>query len=85
MPSSLHAHAVARSGTIDWRLTCLTLWSNSVRLLNTPIIGPTAKTVASSRMDMLAGLSGKWTLRMPPALLCQGSARGPHASHKPKD
>jgi hypothetical protein len=59
VPSSLHAHAVASSGTIDWRLTCLTFWSNNVRLLNTPIIGPTAKMVASSKMDMVAGLSGE--------------------------
>jgi hypothetical protein len=36
------------------------------RLLNTPIIGPCAKTVASSWIDMLAGLSGLYILRMPP-------------------
>src|SRR5205823_3157552 len=36
------------------------------RLLNTPIIGPSAKTVASSWIDMLAGLSGLYILRIPP-------------------
>src|SRR5262245_16454138 len=36
------------------------------RLLNTPIIGPSAKTVASSWIDMLAGLSGLYILNMPP-------------------
>jgi len=41
-------------------------WSNMTRLLNTPIIGPWAKTVASSKIDMLAGLSGLYILSMPP-------------------
>src|SRR5215468_9762529 len=36
------------------------------RLLKTPIIGPSAKTVASSWIDMLAGLSGEYIFRMPP-------------------
>src|SRR5207253_533991 len=36
------------------------------RLLNTPIIGPSAKTVDSSWIDMLAGLSGEYIFRMPP-------------------
>src|SRR5215469_10197486 len=36
------------------------------RLLNTAIIGPSAKTVASSWIDMLAGLSGEYILRVPP-------------------
>src|SRR6202011_550534 len=36
------------------------------RLLNTPIIGPSAKTVASSWIDMLAGLSGLYIFKMPP-------------------
>ena len=85
MPSSLQAHAVARSGTIDWRLACFTLWSNSTRLLNTPIIGPTAKMVASSRMDMLAGLSGEWTFERAPGLLRQDGAAGSHAGQKPND
>jgi hypothetical protein len=34
--------------------------------LNTPIIGPSATNVASSWIDMLAGLSGLYILRMPP-------------------
>jgi hypothetical protein len=37
------------------------------RLLKTPIIGRSAKTVASSRIDMLAGLSTVYIFRMPPA------------------
>jgi peptide/nickel transport system substrate-binding protein len=36
---------------------------NMTRLLNTPIIGPREMTVASSRTDMLAGLSGRYILR----------------------
>src|SRR5690349_15236641 len=36
------------------------------RLLNTPIIGPSAKTVASSWIDMLAGLSGLYIFKTPP-------------------
>ncbi len=36
------------------------------KLLNTPIIGPWVGDVTSSRIDMLAGLSGMYTLRMPP-------------------
>jgi hypothetical protein len=34
--------------------------------LNTPIIGPSAKIVASSWIDMLAGLSGLYIRNMPP-------------------
>src|SRR5215468_4430463 len=66
VPSSFHDQPVARSGTTEARLFCFTCWSNMIRLLNTPIIGPWAKTVASSRIDMLAGLSGLYILRMPP-------------------
>src|SRR4029077_4988795 len=66
LPSSLEAQLVARSGTIDSRLFCFTCWSNMTRLLNTPITGPMANTVASSRIDMLAGLSGVYIRRMPP-------------------
>src|SRR5215831_10106105 len=36
------------------------------RLLNTPIMGPSAKTVASSWIDMLAGLSGEYIFKIPP-------------------
>src|SRR6266478_4067841 len=37
VPSSFHDQAVARSGTIESRLFCFTCWSNTTRLLNTPI------------------------------------------------
>src|SRR5439155_22665411 len=66
VPSSFQDQPVARSGRIDWRLFCGTCWSNMTRLLNTSIIGPSAKTVASSWIDMLAGLSGLYIFRMPP-------------------
>jgi len=45
------------------------------RLLNTPIIGPSATNVASSWIDMLAGLSGEYILRKPPGFCANaGSA-----------
>src|SRR5580692_2095157 len=66
VPSSLHDQPVARSGSTDWRLFCGTCWSNMTRLLNTPIIGHSAKTVASSWIDMLAGLSGEYIFKIPP-------------------
>jgi len=57
VPSSFHDQLVARSGTIDCRLFCGTCWSYMTRLLKTPIIGTTVEYVASSWIDMLAGLS----------------------------
>src|SRR6202008_4876417 len=45
---------------------CFTCWSNMTRLLNTPINGPCEVSVASSRIDMVGGLSGLYILRMPP-------------------
>src|SRR5215472_6028626 len=45
------------------------LWNILVKhhqIVEHPIIGPSANTVASSRIDMLAGLSGENILRMPP-------------------
>jgi len=39
---------VARSGTIELRLFCLTCWSNMTRLLKTPIIGRSETIVPSS-------------------------------------
>ena len=66
VPSSFHDHPVARSGTIDARLFCGTCWSNITRLLKTPIIGRSETIVASSWIDMLAGLSGLYIFRMPP-------------------
>src|SRR6201982_451468 len=44
------------------------------RLLNTPIIGPSAKTVASSWIDMLAGLSGLYIFKMPPCFWAKASS-----------
>ena len=55
--SSSHDQSVARSGTIDCRLVCGTSCLYMTRLLKTPIIGPSAAIVASSWIDMLAGLS----------------------------
>src|SRR5262249_41872442 len=45
------------------------------RLLNTPIIGPSAMIVASSWIDMLAGLSTCGMRRIPPDFwACAGAA-----------
>src|SRR6266446_3101658 len=49
------------------------------RLLKTPIIGRSAETVASSWIDMLAGLSGLYSLRMPPGF-CACAAAVTHAA-----
>src|SRR5437868_5641090 len=67
VPSSLHDQSVARSGTIDCRLTCGTCWSNMIRLLKTPIIGISPTIVGSSSIDMFGGLAVRYTRRMPPA------------------
>src|SRR4029077_17081996 len=64
--SSSHDHSVARSGTIELKLVCATCWSYITRLLKTPCIGPWEAIVASSCIDMLAGLSKKYILRVPP-------------------
>src|SRR6266436_4144124 len=77
VPSSLQDQLVARSGTTELRLFCFTCWSNNTRLLKTPIIGRSAKTVASSRIDMLAGLSTVYIFRMPPCFW----ANAPLAAH----
>src|SRR6266403_6262655 len=66
VPSSFHAQLVARSGTIDCRLTCATCWSNMIRLLNTPIIGISDWIVGDSSIDMFAGLPGLYSVRIPP-------------------
>src|SRR5215472_6421205 len=66
VPSSLHDQPVARSGTIDCMLFCGTSCLYITRLLKTPIIGRLAAAVASSCIDMLAGLSKCDILRMPP-------------------
>src|SRR6202030_3175658 len=75
VPSSFDDQPVARSGTIESRLFCLTCWSNMTRLLKTPIIGRSETIVASSWIDMLAGLSGLYIFRMPPCFCANaGSA-----------
>src|SRR5258708_31393989 len=63
--SSSHDHSVARSGTIVFRLVCGTCWSYITRLLKTPCIGPWDAMVASSWIDIEAGLSEKYILRVP--------------------
>src|SRR6516165_7729256 len=57
VPSSSHDQLVARSGTIDCKLFWATCWSNMIRLLNMPMIGPSALANSSS-IDKLAILSG---------------------------
>src|SRR5260370_8967871 len=69
VPSSLHDQRVARSGTIEFRLFCGWSCLYMTRLLKTPIIGTTVEYVASSWMDMLAGLSQFYIFRNPPRLL----------------
>src|SRR6266481_1710110 len=66
VPSSLHDQLVARSGTTDCREFRGTSCLNMTRLLKTPIIGRWAKTVASSWIDMLAGLSRLYAVNTPP-------------------
>ena len=76
LPSSLHVHFSARSGTMSSRLFCRLCWSNMTRLLNTPIIGSTTEIVPSSWIDMLAGLS-RWVMRStPPGFCAQAEANG---------
>jgi hypothetical protein len=64
--SSSHDHSLARSGTIVLMLVCAMCWSYMTRLLKTPIIGPCPAMVASSWIDMLAGLSKKYIFSTPP-------------------
>src|SRR4029450_3214486 len=76
LPSSLHVHFSARSGTMSSRLFCFLAGSNITRLLNTPIIGSTTEIVPSSWIDMLAGLS-RWVMRrMPPCFWAEAPAKG---------
>src|SRR5262249_19936783 len=72
-----HDHSVARSGTTDFNPLCGTCWSYMTRLLKTPIIGPWPAMVASSWIDMLAGLSKKNPSSVPPGL---GGHGGPAAA-----
>src|ERR1700752_4634992 len=66
VPSSFHDQLVARSGTIDCRLLCATSCLYITRLLKTCIIGCKVARVASSSIDMLAGLSKCESLNIPP-------------------
>ncbi len=80
LPSSLHVHFSARSGTMSSRLFCRLCWSNMTRLLNTPIIGSTTEIVPSSWIDMLAGLS-RWVMRRtPPCFWAQAEPNGKAAA-----
>src|ERR1700730_4507985 len=51
------------------------------RLLNTPIIGPSAKTVDSSWIDMLAGLSALNILRTPPCFWANATSLAENTSN----
>src|ERR1051325_7698397 len=79
LPSPLHAHWVARSGTIELRLFCGTCCSNSTRLLNTGIIGAMTEIVTSSKTDMLAGLS-RCAICRTPAGRCAAAGAATSAS-----
>src|SRR5260221_53545 len=80
LPSSLHFQLLARSGTMPSRLFCRACWSNTTRLLNTPIIGSTTEIVPSSWIDMLIGLS-RWVMRRtPPGFCAQAEPNGKAAA-----
>src|SRR5215471_8593193 len=66
VPSSFHDQPVARSGTIDAMLFCATACRYMTRLLKTPIIGRLTAPVASSCIDIEAGLSKCDMIRTPP-------------------
>src|SRR6266446_4569690 len=74
VPSSFHAHPVARSGTIELRLFCGTCSSNKTRLLKTALTGRVATGVASSWIDMLAGLSIMYCRKIPPCFCANTGA-----------
>src|SRR5947208_7540030 len=82
VPVSSHDQSLARSGTIEARLFCATCWSNTTRLLNTPISGIPAAIVDSSWIDMLAGLAKPGICRMPPGFCA--TAGLPIAATKPE-
>src|SRR6266581_9197820 len=79
LPSSSQLQLSARSGTTEARLFCLTFGSNVTRLLKTPIIGRWEKIVTSSWIDMLAGLSSVYTLRIPPRFCANAVSAQPTA------
>src|SRR5207237_197833 len=64
-------------GRIVSKLFCAICWSNSTRLLNTPIAGVTAKRVDSSWIDRLAGLLLAGMRKRPPDFC---ASAGPGAS-----
>src|SRR5262249_12535279 len=80
LPSSLHVQLSARSGTIVCMLFCAMCWSYITRLLKTPIIGLSAAPVASSGIDMLAGLSKNEILMLPPDFCASARSRLARAS-----
>jgi len=82
VPSSFHDQFVARSGTIELRLFCLTCWSNMTRLLKTPIIR-SETIVPSSWIDILAGLSGSYIFRMPPDFCANATSAGSASNSDP--
>src|SRR5438034_2188565 len=83
VPSSSQAQSVASSGTMSERLFCATRWSNSTRLFITAIIGRSATTVVSSWIDMLAGLSIMYCLRIPPCFWASAAGAAETAISRP--
>src|SRR5438552_15132955 len=79
VPSSFHDQPIARSGTIEPRLFCATCSSKRTRLLNTAITGRVATGVASSWIDMLAGLSIMYCRRTPPCFCADAGVAVPIA------
>src|SRR5207302_23142 len=85
VPSSFHDQLVASSGTIVSGRFCFTCWSYRTRLLKTPIIGRVATTVASSWIDIEAGLSIMYSRRMPPDFCARALGGTQAAAAKPAD
>src|SRR6516165_3273223 len=75
--SSSHDESLARSGTIDCRLFCGTSCLYKTRLLKTATIGPSPAAVVSSWIDMLAGLSKKYTFNTPPGFWAKAGSPPP--------
>src|SRR6516165_8048800 len=73
VPSSLHDQPIARSGTIDLGLFCLTCWSNMTRLLKIPIAARDGTAAISSCIDRLGGESRACTRRMPPGFWAEAA------------
>ena len=62
-------------------LFCATRWSNITRLLKTPIIGRLTAPVASSCIDMLAGLSKCDICKTPPDFCATAGAEAAIAAN----